>query len=143
MYRKGNIVTTHIFLILEPSIALISICLPSIFYLIKIIGGMKSSHQEDPSKPLSRSHVFLARLTGKVTNSPEVHDKGLLELKDVHFHTITPGERSFDNSASTEYHVDAFPDHDQRSEDLIRENQDLEEQEQCIYVRNTVDVGRT
>ena len=104
---------------------------------------MISSHREDPSKPLGRSHIFLTRLTGKVTHSSEVHDKGLLELKDIQSHEITSGERSFNNSASTEYHVDAFPGHDRRSEDLIRKTQDLEAQEQCIYVRNTIDVGRT
>ena len=102
-----------------------------------------SSQQEDPSKPLRGSQVLLIRLTGKVTNSSEVHNKGLLEPKDIQSHTITSGEGLFNKSASSEYHVDAFVDHDQRSEGLIQGNQHLEAQEQCIYVRNTIDVGRT
>ncbi len=101
-----------------------------------------SSQQEDPSQPLSGSYGFLARLIGNVTGSSKVHDEDFLELKDTQPHTITSGERLFDNSASTEYHANAFLDHDQRSGDLIRGDQALEAQEQCIYVRNTIDVGR-
>ena len=76
------------------------------------------SHQQNSSKPLSGSHVFLMRLIGKLTGRSEVHDKGLLELKNIESHTIA-SERLCNNSASTEYHADAFLDHDRRSGDLI------------------------
>ena len=82
------------------------------------------------------------RLIGKVTGSSEAHEKGLLELKDIQSHTIT-SERLPNNFASTGYHIDAFLDHDKRSGGLIQRDQDLEAQEQCIYVRKTIDVGRT
>ena len=98
-----------------------------------------SSQQEDPPQPLSGSGGFLIR----VANSSKVHDKGFLELEDIQSHTITSGERLFDNSASTECHANAFLDLDQRSGGLIQGDQDLEAQEQRIYVRNTIDVGRT
>lgn len=102
-----------------------------------------SSKQEDPSKPLRGSQIPLMRLACRVTNISEAHGKGRLEPKKIQTHTITSGERLFNSSASTDYHVDAFVDHGQRSEGLAQGSQDLEEQAQRIYVRNTIDVGRT
>ena len=101
-----------------------------------------SSQQKDPSQPFSRSYGSLMRLVGKLTGSKKVHDEDLLELKDIQPHIVTAGERLFDNSASTEYHANAFLDHGQRSGGLIQGDQDLEAQEQCIYVRDTIDVDR-
>ena len=99
-----------------------------------------SSQQKTPFQPLSSFFGFRMRRTGNPSDVSRVHEEGSLGLKDIQSHTGTFGERSFDKSASTEYHADAFLDPDRNKGGLIQGDLDLGAQERCIYVRSTIDV---
>ncbi|MCJ1401855.1 hypothetical protein MMC11_005072 [Xylographa trunciseda] len=130
-----NIVTTHVYTVLEPSIALISTCLPSIFHLGKRVMHLYSPAHKDPSLPLSNASVLYMGRTGNPIDPAHPHGEGFVKLDDGHFEDRTSRERLFKKEADPGYHANAFPGPMWRQ----RSQQDEELGEQ-IHVRNTVEV---
>lgn len=137
--------TAIIYVLFETPIALISICLPSIFHLVKrtLMDRFPNLFSRaGPSEPLSASGGSrIGPMGNPIDENKKNHSGRFARLHDDTFNSRISHEALVGVSGKSDYHATAFPDPYVLNEERMRnEDAELGLAMQPIHIRKEIDV---